>query len=115
MSSLQTTAPSTFAKREMVIAQQAIQLPEVQAMIRELAKYNLGVNIPHSHDHEGNFLALPPGMAQVERDGKDVTFESVDSVSRLNPVGWRWVDGQDGVGAVQFCSCCSWHTNGCNG
>ena len=79
---------------QLAIAQHAIQLPEVQEMIRKLSSYNLGVYMPHMHDKKtGAFQLLPEGMTQVE-DNLRVSFQSVDlPESSYAPVAWIWRDG----------------------
>ncbi len=79
---------------QLAIARNAIQLPEVQEMMRKLSVYNLGVYMPHMHDEKtGAFQLLPEGMTQVEDDLK-VSFQSVDPSDRsFVPVAWVWQDG----------------------
>lgn len=93
---------------ELQLAQQAIQLPEIQDIIKVLSKYNLGVCMPHMHDSlNGDFLILPHDTVQVE-GGLQVDFKKIEDVDLNNniPVGWRWQD--DGVKAsatcFQFCT-----------
>lgn len=67
------TRPSNLPK-ELQIAQNAIDLPEVKEMLKKLSQYNLGIYMPHMHDEEtGAFHPLPPGITQVE-DGLEVSF-----------------------------------------
>jgi hypothetical protein len=67
---------------ELAIAQHAIQLPEVQEMMRKLSAYHLGVYMPHMHDEKtGVFQLLPEGVTQVE-DNLRVSFQSVDPPER---------------------------------
>ena len=41
-------------------AQAAIHLPEVQAMLRRLSEYDLGIFMPHRHDEQtGDFSRCP--------------------------------------------------------
>ena len=81
---------------ELATAQQAIELPEVQEMVRRLAAYGLGVSLPHMHDSAGNMLPLPAGVVQVEED-MVVSFRPAEQV-RDTPeavyvsVGWGWSD-----------------------
>ena len=83
---------------ELQIAQNAIDLPEVQEMLRKLSKYNLGIYMPHMHDDDtGEFRPLPTGFTQVE-DALKVSFEPADQVAdtvdrSYVPIGWFWVDG----------------------
>lgn len=60
--------------KELQVAQNAIDLPEVKEMLKKLSKHNLGIYMPHMHDEEtGAFKPLPPGITQVE-DGLMVSF-----------------------------------------
>ncbi len=79
---------------QLAIARQAIQLPEVQELMRKLSEYHLGVYMPHMHDEiTGAFQLLPEGMIQVEDDLK-VSFQSVNPPeSSFVPVAWVWQDG----------------------
>ena len=61
--------------KELQVAQDSIELPEVQEMLRKLSQYNLGIYMPHMHDEQtGAFQPLPPGITQVE-DGLKVSFQ----------------------------------------
>ncbi len=75
-------------------AQKAIYLPEVQAMLRRLSEYNLGICMPHRRDeHTGDFQPLPEDLTQVESSLR-VSFQSTADISsqaeRFMPVGWYW-------------------------
>jgi hypothetical protein len=75
-------------------AQEAIQLPEVQAMLRRLSEYHLGIFMPHMHDEQtGDFQPLVDAVTQVE-SGLAVSFqptaEIVHQTDRFLPVGWYW-------------------------
>ncbi|MFZ0317562.1 MAG: hypothetical protein WAL56_00425 [Candidatus Sulfotelmatobacter sp.] len=78
---------------ELRTAQEAIQLPEVQEMMRKLAVYNLGVFMPHMHDDAGRFQPSSEKFVQVEK-GMRVSFapteEIVNDEARYLPVGWVW-------------------------
>lgn len=79
-------------------AQAAIDLPEVQDMLRRLAEYDLGICMPHLHDEfTGAFAPLPTGFIQVE-SGLKVSFELARDVAKwvepCIPVGWAWCDGK---------------------
>jgi len=81
----------------MRAAQAAIDLPEVQALLRRLSEYNLGICMPHMHDaHTGEFLPLPDGVMQVE-SGLDVSFQPTAEIARQKdrflPVAWVWRAG----------------------
>jgi hypothetical protein len=76
-------------------AQQAVELPEVQEMLRRLAKYNLGIFMPHMHDEvTGRFRPLPENVTQVEDDLRVSFRTSSEIVEEGNltyvPVGWYW-------------------------
>ena len=78
-------------------AQAAIHLPEVQEMLRRLAKFELGIFIPHMHDDQtGEFRPLPNHMMQVE-SGSEVSFQPAEKIARqadrFLPVGWCWRAG----------------------
>jgi len=47
-------------------AMEAIELPEVNTMLQRLAKYGLGISVPHMHGTDCQFLPLPDGMVAVE-------------------------------------------------
>ncbi|MBV8823954.1 MAG: hypothetical protein JO220_03035 [Hyphomicrobiales bacterium] len=89
---------------ELRLAQESINLPEVQEMLRKLSKYNLGICMPHMHDEEtGQFQLLPKNTVQVEA-GLRVSFRSTedsDDVAGSIPVAWSWRD--DGVTASMVC------------
>ena len=75
-------------------AQEAIHLPEVQAMLRRLSEYQLGIFMPHMHDEQtGDFLPLAAAVTQVE-SGLQVSFQPTEEVAhqteRFLPVGWFW-------------------------
>ncbi len=78
-------------------AQEAIHLPEVQAMLRRLSEYQLGIFMPHRHDERtGEFQTLPDDVMQVE-SGLEVSFqpaaEIANQTDRFLPVGWIWRAG----------------------
>jgi hypothetical protein len=50
--------------KELRTAQEAIQLPEVQEMMRKLSVYNLGVFMPHMHE---KFCYSEAGRKRVGR------------------------------------------------
>ena len=85
-------------------AQSAINLPEVQEMLRKLAEHNLGIFMPHMHDEEtGQFQILPDESIQVE-SGLEVSFHSAEEIvrqpDRFLPVGWLWRAGAPSPVAV---------------
>ncbi|MEO7889391.1 MAG: hypothetical protein ABIW19_05250 [Vicinamibacterales bacterium] len=78
-------------------AQEAIDLPEVQAILRRLSEYSLGVCMPHMHDDRtGGFQPLADDVMQVE-SGLAVSFrpaaEIAGQTDRFLPVAWFWRDG----------------------
>ena len=96
---------------EVANAIEAINLPEVQEIIKELAKYNLAVCVPHMHKSEQSFSVLPAGIVQVENNCH-VTWVEKDHLSTDEgaiPVAWRWESdeqGMAGVGSVAACNHC---------
>ena len=85
-------------------AQAAMQLPEVQDMLRRLSAFQLGIFMPHRHDDRtGEFQPLPDDVMQVE-SGQAVSFERLDEIARRTelflPVGWRWCAGAPTVATV---------------
>jgi hypothetical protein len=78
-------------------AQDAIDLPEVQEMLRRLCEFRLGIFMPHMHDEQtGEFQPLPNEVMQVE-SGSEVSFrpreEIASQTDRFLPVGWVWRGG----------------------
>src|SRR5579871_4345039 len=106
---------------ELKLAQESINLPEVQEMLRKLADYNLGIYMPHMHNEgTGAFQPLTSGITQVE-DGLKVSFkpegECVDSAERSYlPVGWYWKAGTAALCSQRCASRCvmmgTEHTSG---
>lgn len=91
----------TEAQRE---AQRAVlEEPEVQEIARRLAKWGLGITMPHMHTREQDFADLPDDVVQVEQAGV-VSFQprADAEAAGLVPVGWRWM--QDGVATAAGCS-----------
>lgn len=89
---------------DLKIAQAAIQLPEVQGMLRRLAQYRLGIFMPHMHTEQtGEFEVLPDGLVQVE-SGLEVSFRTAEDVeqetARFMPVGWLWRGGKSTTAAA---------------
>ncbi len=85
-------------------AQEAIDFPEVQDMLRRLSEYNLGVCMPHMHDERtGGFQPLADDITQVE-SGLAVSFRFAEEITsqgdRFLPVGWFWRDGASTPSAV---------------
>lgn len=85
-------------------AQAAMQLPEVQDMLRRLSAFQLGIFMPHQHDEAtGEFLPLPADVMQVE-SGLAVSFQRLDEIANQTasflPVGWLWRAGASTVAAA---------------
>lgn len=85
-------------------AQAAMQLPDVQDMLRRLSAHQLGIFMPHQHDDRtGEFQPLPEEVLQVE-SGRTVSFERLEDIARRTesflPVAWRWCAGATTVAAV---------------
>jgi hypothetical protein len=85
-------------------AQAAIQLPEVQDMLRRLSAFQLGIFMPHQHDEAtGEFLPLRDDVMQVE-SGLAVSFQRLDEIANQTasflPVGWLWRTGASTVAAA---------------
>ena len=92
-----TRGSATGLPEPLQIAQDAIELPEVQEMLKRLSAYNLGICMPHMHDYEtGAFRPLPDDLVQVE-DGLEVTFQPMDELlaraDSFVQVAWAWRDG----------------------
>ena len=90
--------------RDLKIAQAAIQLPEVQQMLRRLSEYKLGIFMPHMHaEQSGDFEVLPDGLMQVE-SGLEVSFQASEAVelekAQFMPVGWLWRGGKSTTSAA---------------
>ena len=86
------------------VAQQAMQLPDVQEMLRKLSQYRLGIFMPHMHDEaSGAFQTLPAGILQVE-SGLEVSFLTAETIAnqsdRFLPVAWTWHAGAPAPSAV---------------
>ena len=85
-------------------AQAAMQLPEVQDMLRRLSAFRLGIFMPHQHDEAtGEFLPLRDDVMQVE-SGLAVSFQRLDDIANQTasflPVGWLWRSGAKTVVAA---------------
>jgi hypothetical protein len=79
--------------KELKTAQEAIELPEVQEMMRKLSVYNLGVFMPHMHGDRGRFQPSSENFVQVEK-GLRVSFAPTEEIEkekdRYIPTGWVW-------------------------
>jgi len=88
---------------ELQKAQDAINLPEVQKMLKTLKKYNLGICMPHIHDEKtGAFRVLPTDTVQIEED-LQVRFLDRSRANKIKsiPVAWQWND--DGIKSMAIC------------
>ncbi len=90
----------------MKVAQDAIYLPEIEAIAKTLAKYNLGIFMPHMHEERtGRSIDLPDGMQSVE-DGLEVSFHKEEDLQtggkEYVDVAWQWID--DGVRPRMGCT-----------
>ena len=79
-------------------AQEAMEFPEVQDMLRKLSEYNLGIYMPHKHSEaSGEFELLPDDVSQVE-SGLEVSFRPLKEITnqpdRFLPVAWLWRSGR---------------------
>jgi len=84
-------------------AQQAINTEEIQTIARILAKYKLGIFIPHMHDEANlEMVDLAPGVVSYERN-QIVSFKKQrdPEIGVSQAVGWRW-NGLE----VEVCSAC---------
>ncbi len=82
----------TNLPKELQVALNAIELPEVQEIIKKLASFHLGVFMPHKHnDLTGEFEVLPFGEIQVESN-LEVKFMNLQEAYKIRTVetGWRW-------------------------
>jgi len=88
--------------KEFQQAQAAIDLPEIQQVLQTLAKYNLGICMPHMHNANGDFEILPSNMVQLE-DDLQVSFVKDSEINQIKsiPVAWQWYD--DGIKAMARC------------
>lgn len=85
---------------------EAIELPDVQEMIRRLGEYGLGVCVPHRHTATMDFDDLPDDLVQVEENCQVswVPRDQLKSMRQMTPVAWKWQSGAaDGVVAAAEC------------
>jgi hypothetical protein len=85
-------------------AGKAVESNTVQAILKTLSRYGLGVCVPHAHDERtGAFTRLPNGMVQSESDLK-ISFVERSSLDDQDvPVAWVWDDGAQVVQSCQTC------------
>lgn len=87
-------------------AQAAIELPEIQEIAKTLARYNLGIFMPHMHNEQtGDFLDPQDDIVSVE-DGLRVSFHKDEELKAQGKsfvdVGWQWVD--NGMASRMACT-----------
>ena len=78
----------------LISAQEALNLPEVQDMLKKLSEFQLGIFMPHMHDEKtGAFQLLGDDVVQVE-SGLEVSFKTAKEIANQRdsflPVGWFW-------------------------
>ena len=83
-------------------AQKALEEPEVLEMLERLSAYGLGIYLPHMHTETEDFVPLPRGVVQMEKN-LDVSFCD-ESDAHGSAVGWVW-DGK--AHAAQRCAVCA--------
>jgi hypothetical protein len=88
-------------------AQTAMEEPEVLDMLKRLSAYGLGIYLPHMHTETEDFVPLPKGMVQLEKN-LVVSF-CEESEAHGSTVGWVW-DGD--LQAAQRCTVCVTDTDG---
>lgn len=105
-----TTESQAFSRlpKELQIAQQAVETEEVKEIIKQLAKYNLGVYMPHLHKAGDGFYVLPESMMAVEENmvTSFVTQEEAAADTHRLPVAWRWIEGE---AVVSVSGKCLWY------
>ena len=87
-----------------ISAQEALNLPEVQDMLKRLSEFQLGIFMPHTHDEKtGAFQLLGDDVVQVE-SGLEVSFKAAKEIAiqknSFLPVGWFWRADQSAPVAV---------------
>jgi len=90
--------------QSLQVAQAAITLPEVQAMLRRLSEYHLGICMPHIHDEQsGDLRPLPDEVTQLE-SGLQVSFRPAktfeNQTKQFLPTSWYWRGSAPTVVAV---------------
>lgn len=82
----------------------AINLPEVQELVRRLSDYGLAVALPHTHGDKGNFLPLPKDQVAYESNLLMSFLRNDNPVLEFAiPVMWRWNDGTKVVAQCALC------------
>lgn len=85
--------------------------PEVQAAMQMLAKYGLGINVPHMHDSNGGFEPLTDRTISFEQ-GLRVSFQNENQAEpdESIAVAWRW---DEAANQVQITGKCRFGGSGC--
>jgi len=88
---------------QIMAAVESVNLPEVKNLIKELAKFGLGVTVPHMHQEDSPFTfdPLPSGMVQIENEQVVSFVPSTEATDHALPVSWRW--NGEGVEVVAGC------------
>ncbi len=92
MSTFSPVPTAEMKDEKLRTAQAAMNLPEVQGMLKRLGDFNLGIYMPHMHTEEEDFKALPDDMVQVE-ENLQVSFRTRNYAKHnVNavPVAWTW-------------------------
>ena len=81
----------TRLPNELQVAQNAIETQEVQDIIKALAKYNLGVCMPHLHNARVGFDVLPNDIISVEENliTSFVSRSEAEADTHRLPTAWR--------------------------
>lgn len=86
-------------------AKEAVVKEEIQELAKILARYNLGICIPHMHNKQtGELVPLSTGMVSCERN-LNVSFEeaTVMEDQGMVAVAWRW----NGTNMEICANCCT--------
>ena len=88
----------------LISAQDALNLPEVQKMLRRLSEFQLGIFMPHTHEEKtGAFKLFGDDVVQVE-SGSKASFKTASKIASQQdsflPVEWLWRSGQSAPEAV---------------
>ena len=96
--------PANEIHPDIMKAIRAVELPDVQEMMRRLAKYGLGIAVPHMHGDDGQFLPLPVNRVALE-DDLQVSFRNAEDAELQDfiPVMWRSEPGEVAARCVQRC------------
>jgi hypothetical protein len=98
--------------RNLVLeAQDDIMRPDVQAAMQTLARYGLGVNVPHKHNSSGDFEPLNDRTVSFEQ-GLKVSFHDESEIGADDSiaVAWRW---DEATGQVRITGKCRFGGSGC--